>query len=85
MGEVYLAEDARIEQQVALKVVKVEISPTASDQMAQDAARLFQREARTIARLDHPYILPLFDYGEHPFGNATLLYLVGRLSRPLPL
>ncbi|WP_165422891.1 protein kinase domain-containing protein [Ktedonosporobacter rubrisoli] len=76
MGDVYLAEDARIEQRVALKVVKVEINPSVSSQMQEDAARLFQREARAVARLDHPHILPLFDYGEHPFGNTTLLYLV---------
>ena len=76
MGDVYLAEDARIEQQVALKVVKVEINPSASSQMQEDAARLFQREARAVARLDHPHILPLFDYGEHPYGSTTLLYLV---------
>ncbi|GHO42199.1 serine/threonine-protein kinase [Ktedonospora formicarum] len=76
MSEVYLAEDARVEQQVALKVVRVEIGSSAEDWIAQDAARLFQREARTIARLDHPHILPLFDYGEHPWGNTTLLYLV---------
>ena len=76
MGEVYLAEDARIEQQVALKVARIESGSTDSSQAAQEAARLFQREARAIARLDHPHILPLFDYGEHLLGNTAILYLV---------
>src|SRR5712691_3256111 len=56
MGEVYLAEDARIEQQVAIKVVR--------------------SEAKAIARLDHPNILPLFDYGEEHIGETNITYIV---------
>ena len=62
MGEVYLAEDARINQQVAMKVSRTEAVPYPNSSTAQDAVRLFRREARAIARLDHPYILPLFNY-----------------------
>src|SRR5438552_4698550 len=76
MGEVYLAEDARIEQQVAIKVIRAEVSPYPHQEANQEAARLFQREARTIAKLDHPHILPLYDYGEQPLGNLTVVYLV---------
>jgi serine/threonine protein kinase len=76
MGEVYLAEDARIEQQVAIKVIRAEVSPYPDHQVSQDAARLFQREAKAIAQLDHPHILPLFDYGEEHLGNMTVIYLV---------
>src|SRR5579863_245910 len=72
MGDVYLAEDARIEQQVAIKVIRAEVSVQAN----QEAARLFQREAKAIAKLDHPYILPLYDYGEEQIGNMTIIYLV---------
>src|SRR5271167_1067393 len=72
MGDVYLAEDSRIEQKVAIKVIRAEVSPRAS----QKAVRLFQREAKAIARLDHPYISPLYDYGEERVGNITILYLV---------
>jgi len=72
MGDVYLAEDARIEQQVAIKVIRAEVSVQAN----QEAARLFQREAKAIAKLDHPYILPLYDYGEERLGNMTIIYLV---------
>lgn len=76
MGDVYLAEDAQIGQQVAIKVIRTEgnLYPTA--QAGQEAVRLFRREAQAAARLDHPHILPLFDYGEAWVGGMTLLYLV---------
>lgn len=76
MGDVYLAEDARIEQQVALKVIRAEVSPYPDAQATREAARLFQREARAIVKLDHPHILPLYDYGEERIGNMTIIYLV---------
>jgi serine/threonine protein kinase len=76
MGEVYLAEDARIEQQVAIKVIRAEASPYPNNEASQEAARLFQREAKAIAKLDHPHILPLFAYGEQRLGNLALIYLV---------
>ncbi len=76
MGDVYLAEDARIEQQVAIKVIRTEASSYPTTDAATDAIRLFQREARAIAKLDHPNILPLFDYGEVLLNDMTLTYLV---------
>src|SRR5712691_585717 len=76
MGDVYLAEDARIEQQVAIKVIRAEVSPYPNADANQEAARLFQREARAIVKLDHPHILPLYDYGEERLGNMTIIYLV---------
>src|SRR6266702_2440310 len=92
MGEVYLAQDPGINRQVAIKVVRVEAadyarsstdtipgmrSVTGARAMGlQDAARLFQREAKAIAMLDHPGILPLYDYGEQSMNGAMLTYLV---------
>src|SRR6266566_2104811 len=76
MGEVYLAEDARIGQQVAIKVIRSEASAYPNTDAAQETTRLFQREAMAIARLDHPHILPLFDYGEASINGTTLTYLV---------
>ena len=54
MGEVYLAEDARIGQQVAIKVIRSEGIAYPQSESAKEAARLFEREAKAIARLDHP-------------------------------
>jgi eukaryotic-like serine/threonine-protein kinase len=76
MGEVYLAEDPRISQQVAIKVSRTEASAYPNSANAQEALRLFQREAKAIARLDHPNILPLFSYGEENIQGVTCTYLV---------
>jgi serine/threonine protein kinase len=76
MGEVYLADDAPIQRQVAIKVIRAEVTPYPTNSAVQEATRLFQREARAIAMLDHPHILPLYDYGEATLNGATLTYLV---------
>ena len=76
MGEVYLAEDARLYRQVAIKVIRSEVSPYPNAVANQDAARLFQREAKAIAMLDHPHILPLFDFGEEFTNGSHYTYLV---------
>jgi len=66
MGEVYLAEDARIGQHVAIKVSKT----------VNSSDYLFKREAKAIASLDHPRILPLFSYGEEQVNGTTYTYIV---------
>jgi serine/threonine protein kinase len=76
MGEVYLAEDPGINRQVAIKVIRSEIAPYPGGTDVSKAAALFQREARAVAMLDHPHILPLFDYGEQKRDETTLTYLV---------
>ena len=69
MGEVYLAEDEQLRRHVAIKVIQAD-APDA------DATRLFLREARAIAMLNHPHILPLFDFGEVTIDEAILTYMV---------
>jgi eukaryotic-like serine/threonine-protein kinase len=76
MGEVYLAEDPHVEQQVAIKLVRDEATPYPSPETSKETATLFLREVRAIAKLDHPNILPLFDYGEHLIGAMKLTYIV---------
>ncbi len=51
MGEVYRARDTRLDRTVALKFSK------------QQFSERFQREARAIAALNHPYICTLHDVG----------------------
>jgi len=76
MGEVYLAGDPRINRQVAIKVIRSEVTGDHENDAARKATRLFEREARAIATLDHPHILPLFDYGEETLNDMTLTYMV---------
>ena len=59
MGEVYRARDTRLGRTVALKIL-----PTHLRSNPQLLAR-FEREARTIAGLNHPYICTLHDVGRH--------------------
>ncbi|MBX3276449.1 MAG: serine/threonine-protein kinase [Acidobacteria bacterium] len=59
MGEVYRATDARLNREVAIKVLPAEF--------AQDADRLkrFEQEARATSALNHPNILTVYDIGTH--------------------
>ncbi len=76
MGEVYLMQDTRVSRQVAIKVTRSEGAPYPESNTASDAARLFEREARAIAALEHPNILPLYDFGEETSEGATITYMV---------
>src|ERR1700686_699964 len=77
MGEVYLMEDTRVSRQVAIKVIRTEGEPYPDKKTDNDpATRLFQREAKAIAALDHPNILPLYDFGEEVRDNVTITYMV---------
>ncbi|GCE49516.1 serine/threonine protein kinase [Thermosporothrix hazakensis] len=62
MGTVYLARDTVLERDVAIKVIHM--NEEFSEAELQENIELFKREARTIAMLDHPFILPLYAFGE---------------------
>src|SRR5579859_4186379 len=76
MGEVYLANDTHLDRQVAIKVMRIDTSRDSYRQAAQEAARLFLREAQAIARLDHPHILPLYASGEKLINGAWHMYMI---------
>jgi len=57
MATVYLAHDVRHDRQVAVKVLRPELS-------LELGADRFVREIHLAARLNHPHIMPLFDSGE---------------------
>jgi eukaryotic-like serine/threonine-protein kinase len=58
MGEVYLAEDLRLDRRVALKFLP-------QDQAADETGRRrLLREANAAARLDHPFITKVYEVGE---------------------
>ena len=62
MGVVYEAEDTELHRHVAIKVL-------ASELASADAVERMRAEARTIARLEHPGIVPLHDLGILPDGR----------------
>ncbi|MCM2269737.1 MAG: protein kinase [Thermoanaerobaculia bacterium] len=72
MGEVYRARDSRLGREVAIKVVRPR-----EDGASAERARRLEREARTVAALDHPNLLTLFDVGHHDGA----LFLVTELLR----
>lgn len=76
MGEIYLAEDTRLPRQVAIKIIRSEASSYPHSEDTKELERLFQREMQAITRLDHPHILPLFDFGEERIQNMTYMYMV---------
>jgi serine/threonine protein kinase len=63
MGTIYLAEDFSLGRKVALKVLH------APDATGDLSARML-REARVIAQLEHPSIVPVHDVGELPDGRV---------------
>ncbi|HXE89796.1 MAG TPA: serine/threonine-protein kinase [Terriglobales bacterium] len=77
MGTVYLATDTALDRRIALKVLRL---PDSSGGLA---ARLL-REAKILAQLEHPGIVPVHDVGTLPDGRVfyTMKYVEGpRLDR----
>jgi hypothetical protein len=58
MADVWSARDTRLGRTVAIKTVARDLAAET------DPVSLFEREAKTIARLEHPHILPIYDFGE---------------------
>src|SRR5579864_8504513 len=57
MGEVYKARDTRLDRTVAIKVLPTDLAERA------ELRERFEREAKTIASLNHPHICTLYDTG----------------------
>ncbi len=86
MGEVYKATDTRLDRTVAIKVLPEHV---AAD---PDLKQRFEREARTVAALNHPHICTLYDIGNQDGIDFLVMeYLEGetlmdRVARgPMPV
>jgi len=82
MGRVFRARHARLERDVAVKLLPVELSTD------RELGERFEREARTLARLSHPHIVTVHDFGTLEGGSGYLVmeYVTGgTLRERLPL
>ncbi len=70
MGEVYLAEDTRLDRQVALKILPADFTQDA------DRVRRFKQEAKAASALNHPNIITIYDIGESEAGRFIVMELV---------
>ena len=59
MGEVYLAQDTKLDRKVALKILPADLASN------QDRMRRFVQEAKAAAALNHPNIATIHEIGEH--------------------
>src|SRR5438067_11748008 len=73
MGEVYRAKDARLNREVAIKVLPTDFAKDA------DRLRRFEQEARATSALNHPNILIVHDIGTAPPELGGAPYIVSEL------
>ena len=72
MGEVYRAKDTRLNRIVAIKVLSAHLADS------PELRERFDREARTIASLNHPHICALYDIGQQDGTDFLVMeYLEG--------
>jgi serine/threonine protein kinase/Tol biopolymer transport system component len=62
MASVYKAFDTRLERDVAVKIIRTDMFVPAA---LQQVLKRFEREAKSLAKLSHPNIVSIIDYGEH--------------------
>src|ERR1039458_3460300 len=86
MGEVYKARDTRLERVVAIKVLPTHLAGRS------ELRERFEREAKTIASLNHPHICTLFDTGhQDDIDFLVMEYIEGEtlaqrlVKGPLPI
>src|SRR5260370_10261520 len=91
MGGVYLAQQSRLRRQFAVKVL-LPLTPLPPNQLAAFLER-FRRETDAVASLEHPNIIPVYEYDEYnglaylvmPFISGGTLRDVMDLEGALPL
>ncbi len=87
MASVYKAFDTTLERFVAIKIIRTD-KQEGTEQ--NEFLKRFQREAKALAQMDHPYILKVLDYGEQA-GTPFLImpFVMGgtlkeKMGHPMP-
>ena len=87
MATVYLAYDTRLDRKVAVKVIRRDVFPPS---VLEKILKRFEREAKALARLNHPNIVGIIDYGEYN-GSPYLVMpfipcgtLKEKMEKPIP-
>lgn len=73
MAAVYQAQQTNIKRDVAIKVIRPGL---ADKSQSADFVRRFAREAETTAKLDHPHIVKVFDFGQVEDSSYLVMQLV---------
>jgi serine/threonine protein kinase len=86
MASVYKAFDTTLERHVAIKIIRADIEMGNQSEFL----KRFQREAKSLAQLDHPYILKVLDYGDQEgLPYLVMPFLEGgtlkeKMGKPMP-
>ncbi|MDX6577991.1 MAG: eukaryotic-like serine/threonine-protein kinase [Blastocatellia bacterium] len=70
MGEVYLAQDTKLDRKVALKILPADLAAN------QDRMRRFVQEAKAAAALNHPNIAHIYEIGESDGVNFIAMEFI---------
>src|SRR5712664_599732 len=70
MGEVYLAQDTKLDRKVALKILPADVAAN------QDRLRRFTQEAKAAAALNHPNIAHIYEIGQADGVNFIAMEFV---------
>ncbi len=71
MGEVYLAEDLKLNRRVALKLIPADLTDN------KHRLKRFEQEAQAVSALNHPNILTIHEFGEENDSHFIVMEFVG--------
>ena len=74
MGEVYLAQDTRLDRKVALKILPADVASN------NDRMERFVREAKSAAALNHPHIAQVFEIGEQDGAHFIAMEFIDGIT-----